>query len=762
MQILTDLQTRRIYVLSRAYLYESLQPGNTYTNVITYVVPPSLSTGRYNLTVHTDYASQVFEFDKDQNNILWREIHIEERLSDLVVSTLSTELESTLRGNIIHLNYTILNQGAGPTVGVWLDRVGISFQQRYIPSATTFFEQVVHNDALLLEQSTSQMLVIHVPRAFIGDVYVHIQVDYNGRVIEENEINNVGTDGPISLPPIFVDLNLETFSFNFNVTTAVTAGNTVALQWTVTNIGSAELVNGQWSDVVSLEDMSQDSGGSRTIKLLETQQRRSLLPFTGYEQSVDIQIPVELSGSHYLIISINDGRTIDENTVINNNIVRVPLTFSTPPTPDFIVNVVKVIYFDFDRILLVEWSVKNVGNSMKNMLLWTDQVHIHPHSIFDGRLATRVGETVISVGLLESQKEYFLSASFIIPVAIEGDYYVYIETDSGNDVVEIGGEDNNLKRSVNMISILRPPKPRLEIKISDISLPNSALAGEELQIGYTLINVGDSPLNLASWLDGIFLVSSKSVSRSEIFDRGILLTQVLNSRELAKNDQHSTLVHVTVPYGINEPLFLAVVVDVNNNLEELGVEQDGSYLLEFTQTPILIEQGPLPDLTILAASTIQILVGGQPVFVTYNVKNVGKNKAVGAWFEAIYLSEDALLDPFDTRLKTVQNLMELDEEQNYTQNVEVFIPFDIPSGNYYVFFEVDRMNRIAEFSASNNIAQQIVMITETVSTDISVTGVMANPTDLNYGDGKFHCNTRVNRVDSTSVLIMQMLPLTGG
>lgn len=762
MQTLTDLQTRRIYILSRTYHYESLQPGNTYTNVITYVVPPSLSTGRYNLTAHTDYASQVFEFDKDQNNILWHEIHIEERLSDLVVSMLSADLESTLRGNIIHLNYTILNQGAGPTVGVWLDRVGISFQQRHIPSSTTFLEQVVHNDALLQQQSRSQMLVIYVPRAFIGDVYLHIQVDYNGRIIEENEINNVGTNGPISLPPIFADLTLETFSFNFNVTTTVTAGETVGLQWTVTNIGSAEIVNGQWSDVVLLEDMSQDSGGSRTIKLLEIPQRRSLIPFAGYEQSADIQIPVELSGSHYLIISINDRRTIDENTVLNNNFVRVPLTFSTPPTPDFKVNVVKVSYFDFDRILSVEWSVRNVGNSMKNMLLWTDQVHIHTGSIFERRLATRLGETEVSIGLLESQKEYFLSASFIIPVAIEGDYYVYIETDSGNDVIEIGGEDNNLKRSTNMISVLQPPKPRLAIKINDISLPISALAGDKLQIDYTVTNVGDSPLNLASWIDGIFLISSKSVGRSEIFDRGIPLTQILNNRELAKNDQHSTSVSVTVPYGINEPLFLAVVVDVNNNLEELGIEQDDGYLLEFTQTPILIEQGPLPDLTVLVPSDIQTLVGGQPVFVTYDVKNVGKNKAAGAWYEAIYLSEDALLDPFDTRLKTVQNLMELDEEQNYTQNVEVFIPFDIPSTNYYLFFEVDRMNRIAEFSVSNNVAQQIVMITETVSTDISIIDVMANPTDLNYGDGKFHCNTRVNRSDSTFVFITQMLPSTGG
>ena len=79
------------------------------------------------------------------------------------------------------------------------------------------------------------------------------------------------------------------------------------------------------------------------------------------------------------------------------------------------------------------------------------------------------------------------------------------------------------------------------------------------------------------------------------------------------------------------------------------------------------------------------------------------------WFEAIYFSDNALLNSFDTRLRTVQNLRFLEEGENYTQSVEVFVPFDIPSGNYYLFFEVDGMNRIAELNISNNIAQQIVM-----------------------------------------------------
>ena len=695
-----------------------------------------MSSGRYNLTIHTDFTNRVFEFDRDQNNILWRIVHIEKQLSDLTVSSSSANLDSTPQGNIVQLDYTILNRGGGPTVGTWLDRVGISFQQQYLSSATTFLEQFVHTNALLSNQSRSLVLIVHVPQMFVGDIYLHVQVDYNGRIIEDNEMNNVHTEGPINLPAIFIDFEL--MNFIANVSSVVTAGDSIRVQWTVINIGSAEIQSGRWTDSISIEGASQITGESRSFKLEEIRQRRSVLARSTYEQYAVIQIPVELSGEYYLVVSINSERTINENSVYDNNIGRILVTLSAPPSPDFRVSVIEFTYysFDIDRILSVEWSVTNVGNSMKEKQLWTDQVYIHSDSNFNRQLAIRLGETEVLVGLLESQSEYILSASFILPVTIEGDYYVYVETDSGNDIMELNGEDNNIRRSVEMISVPQPRFPRLSIKISEAILPNSAFAGDELQIDYTVTNIGDSPLNLASWLDGLYLVSTKSLDRSQVVDSGILLSQVLNNMELDKNGQYFISVIVTVPYAINGPHFLAVLVDINDNLDEVAKEQT-THLLEFTLTPFLIEQGPLPDLTVIPPSVVPTLVGGQPAFVTYSVKNVGKNRAAGMWFEAIYLSEDAELDPFDTRIKTIQNLGRLAEEENYTQSVEIFVPFDIPSSNYYLFFEVDGMNRVAEFNISNNIAQQIVMIIEAISTDLAVTDVLADPTDLSYGEGKF-------------------------
>ena len=733
LQALVDPISKQIHRLGRLYHYGTLQPGSMYSNAITYVVPSSLSNGTYNLTGHTDYTNRVFEFDRDHNNIVWHEISIEERLSDLVVSMFSTSFDSTPQGNIICVNYTVLNQGTGPTLGSWVDRVGISFQSQFNPRATTFLRQFLHTRGLAPKEVISQMLTINIPRLFTGSIYVHIQLDFNGRIAEQSEINNVRTDGPINLPPVFPDLELKNFSLN--VSNTVAAGDTIAVHWMVVNIGTAQ-VSGRWLDAISLEEATQGNSMSRTFKLFQKQQTRTLLSSDNYEQSVDVSIPIELSGQYNLVISVNDDKAIYESSAFSNNFGRVSLFLTTPPTPDLKVNQVKFTYFDTDRILSVEWVVMNAGNTMKETLTWADQIHIHVSSVFDHELAIELGEVDVMVGLLESQSEYVLSKSFVLPTNIEGDYYVFVETDSRNDVMEVNGENNNMRKSNTMVSIFRSPIPSLAIKVNDSILPTFAHAGEQLEIDYEVTNFGDSTLRLTSWIDGIYLIPSNLVDRNEAITNGILLTQVLNNHELEEGDKYFTSVSVSVPYGVNQPLFLAIVIDVNNKLEIFTGDVDERYLLEFSQSPIFIEQGPLPDFIHIAVNISQVLVGGQPVSVRYVVSNAGKNRALGMWFEAIFLSEDAFLDPFDVRLKTVQNLMELNAEQSYEQSVEVFIPFDIPSGQYYLFYVVDGANRIAELSVSNNIAQQIVTIIETITTDLSVTNVSADPTRLNYGDSK--------------------------
>lgn len=300
--------------------------------------------------------------------------------------------------------------------------------------------------------------------------------------------------------------------------------------------------------------------------------------------------------------------------------------------------------------------------------------------------------------------------------------------------MEINGEDSNIRRSEDTILVDPPPNPRLRININEANLPASATAGQTLTVEYRITNIGNSPLRLTSWVDGIYLTSSNNIDRGDL-EGSILLVQILNNRRVDKNEIYSILVNVMVPHGVNQPLYLTVVLDMNGNIEELAVDRDSRNLHLSRMIPILIEQGPLADLSVVTPITTLNLQGGQPAMIMYQVLNRGENRATGVWYEAIYLSSNALLDPFDTKLKTVVNLMELGVNESYVQNVKIFMPFDLPTASYYLLFKIDGANRIAEFSRSNNINSLIIIITEAVSTDLTVVGVTTSSNTLDYGDG---------------------------
>ena len=181
-------------------------------------------------------------------------------------------------------------------------------------------------------------------------------------------------------------------------------------------------------------------------------------------------------------------------------------------------------------------------------------------------------------------------------------------------------------------------------------------------------------------------------------------------------------------------MHVVVVVDINEDLGDASQVDGNTY--STTTTPISVVDGPLSDLTVLPTTNSLSFRGGEPAMIPYMVLNNGENSALGVWYEAIYLSADALLDAFDTRLKSIVNMQPLSVNESYSQSAEVFVPYDLTNGAYYLFFEVDVSDHIFELNETNNIARKVVMVEETVSTDIVLASVTASPTNLEYGSGK--------------------------
>ncbi len=97
----------------------------------------------------------------------------------------------------------------------------------------------------------------------------------------------------------------------------------------------------------------------------------------------------------------------------------------------------------------------------------------------------------------------------------------------------------------------------------------------------------------------------------------------------------------------------------------------------------------------------QSVFSGTAVQVDYRVKNIGFRGVTGPWDDALYLSNDTVLDEDnDTHLTTVYNNINLNQSATYDRDVTVTLPQDI-SGQFYILLNIDVENETFEDGNDN-------------------------------------------------------------
>ena len=706
-----------------------LQSHSSYIVDVSFTIPPTILTGRYNVTIRTDYRNQVFELDQKENNLRWLIITIQERYSNLVITDTSHSVEPTIDGNLLTYTYSVENQGGGPTIGApWYDHLSIS------PTLSDDRDQMTlevfsYGSNLPVQGTYQNTIVRYLPQNTHGTLFLRLSVDDRLQVIEESEADNIVRSGGISVLPRYADLEVQ----ELTITTggSLLGGQDITLEWSVINQGEISVQESFWYDAVSLSPTQSLDGND--IKLVDVVVSNGadflLAPQNTYLERATVGIPSELDYSlnFYIILQVNSRNHIRENARLNNNLRVINIPLLPPPSPDLSVILVNYTYFPPTRILTVRWEVQNEGNSMTSAMSWRDQVFISVVPTFSLASSFVVGHRDQGRSMHANQV-YTERGSFFVSSGLSGRFYVYVYTDSSNSVRETDGEDNNVLRSVNFVSIAQQPSVTLNISIDFNSLPSDYLTGLNFRIQYTVLNFGQVAVGTSSWLDRIYLSGIANPSRSYLLNDAFPLAQILNTMALNQGESYSVGINVTLPPNVLGRQYLAILLDSNNGLDARIEGTSG--------VVITIEQGPLPDLIVNIISMDLNITSGQPASIEYSISNTGEASANGLWYEALILSTDAEIDPFDPRLITVRNppIGTLGVNESYNQNVEVFIPYDLPTLFYYMFIIVDTRDDIGEELNENNMGSFVLFITETVSTDIVITSVEVSPTDLTYGE----------------------------
>ena len=731
-------------------------PSSWYVRTVNHFIPASWSTGQYNITVYTDYNDDVFEFIFNNNNEKTVQVNVTQKLPDLTVTHVNASVTADYVQAYVRVSFSVENAGPGDTTEApWFDAIYISPQAHFSHSNAIWLGDFPHRVNLGSgKQYSMDTGPIRVSRDVFGQRYIHVRTNAYGTVTEDNINTNIRSSGYVTFTQVLPDFVVTNFTL-VSPDGPLLSDSKVSLSWTVENNGTGNTLSKFWQDTVYLSN-------SPTVRYNSTKltdsffYRQALSPGQSYTKVSSMKLPSDISGTYYFVLKVNEGGSVVEKGLQMNNLAWIRTDILPVPLPDLAVVDISFRFEEKRRFLTVWWSVANFGSWMRERLSWVDRVVISSsRGNIDGKDAHVLASESVTAKL-DEQQEYQLSVALQISNNIKGKFYVHTVTNANKTLSEVPGASNNIRASKDVLDVPPPLAAKLILTIIS-SLPSQITLGVPFSIVFRVQNVGLVTTKKTSWTDAIYAYGKKDANRTEVMERGSKLKYFPHIGALAAKSFYEETSNVSIPHGFRSSAFIYGFADIHSPftpwpeiVEPVNVTQPYVTQPNVTQpnatlptvtptvlTPIVITEGLLPDLQgSLGNSKVQTR-GGQPLNVTFNITNRGEFPARGAWYNALYLSQDVLIDPFDRRLATVKATY-LSVNDTMSLSAEVFIPYDTLDSDYYLLLSVDSKSTIWESDEQNNEAFLLIKINKTFSSDLEVVSVSSSSGQFYYGEGNNH------------------------
>ncbi|MEZ4961996.1 MAG: CARDB domain-containing protein [Saprospiraceae bacterium] len=525
------------------------------------------------------------------------------------------------------------------------------------------------------------------------------------------------TPGPIQsftlreLPDLIVN--------NVQVPVSPFSGQQIQVSWQIENQGLGNTLMDTWVDVVYLSldtilDPIDDLylGGFPYLTALNAGH--------AYAQSVQVTLPQNMIGPHYLIVSTNHYEEAKESDQ-DNNVSFAPINIQLTPPPDLQVSSVVVPSNTFSgQDLNVTWTVKNEGQGPTTIGQWQDKIYLDSHLVFNPLTAIPLGTFQYNDQALEIDSSYSQSQSVFLPVHVFGDYYIHVETDATNLVYENAFESNNTSPS-NPLAITLTPPP--DLAVTSVLIPDSVSNFESVSIEWTIFNQGASAAS-STWVDRVYIGSDSVFNVSS----AIFLVDKTHNTPLGLNESYTQHAVVPIPPGINGKYFMYIRTDHWNDVFEYTSENNNTFRSDSIE--ILS-----PDLTVVNFSAPDTAYSGKNVLVQWNAKNEGYGNLIGQYRkDKLFFSSHSVFHPDSvTALGSVGYNTALAPGQQVSKQLSVSLPNGI-SGTYYLYLITDSEGDVYEAgSESNNIVSGTLEVLLSPPPDLVVSSIELLPDSSSAG-----------------------------
>lgn len=706
----TDNQVGGDVLLGTFPLDQSLQPGESISRIQNVSIPTNAisSSGNYFVYVKTDDFGQIDEGANENNNIFFSPVSVRRILRPDLQITNITAPPTAFFGQQIQVQWTVTNNGAGPTNSPgWRDQVLIGPNPNL--NGATFLADSANVSYLAVGESYAATANVQIPRGFTGTYYFIIRTDVNNSVNEENENNNTSTQAVIiNIPPI-PDLRASVVQ----APDTGFAGAPISVSWTVTNNGdgAVPLTETTWYDAVYISRDTTLDGNDQVLGYRT--HTGSLAPGASYTVTdFSVNLPANTIGDYYVFVVTDTFGAVYEYTNENNNFDydRIepgsPMTVNAAPpdlrisssisSPDTAVS---------GSVISTSFTVNNQGAFDANGT-WRETIWLSADATFDPQTDTLLGS--VPRTNLGAGQSYTAAINASIPTCISGTFYLFAVTDYYNNIFEF---DPNFNAEANNVSAPRQisiTNSAPDLIVSAINVPPTVINGS-MPVSWTVRNQGLGATVQTSWADRIYLMNGSQLITLGVFQR---------QGALAVNAEYSRNEVVQVPLYLQGEFAIVVQTDVYNSVPECSFEQNNE-----NSSPTTL-QSDLPDLRINSVTAPVTATVGSTINVQWTGQNAGSAKPSGVWADRVYLSDNATFEPYDRLIGGAVFSQALAANETYSGNANVTLPNVLP-GSYYLITVADATGQISEGAAENNNATAVAITLTTPSVDLQVTSINA-------------------------------------
>ncbi|MDR2622557.1 MAG: PKD domain-containing protein, partial [Dysgonamonadaceae bacterium] len=477
--------TNAVYLTEHTYNIQ-LAKGQEKQNYLSATVPYNQSLeGKCYLFVRTDNWNAVSEISEANNTATCEFTYQYIPLPDLTVSDVSAGGQA-VPGELLSVSYRLNNIGALSITGEnYPVNIYISKKQNLDNEAVKceIVQQIQPGSGsgkqIAPNAYTDFVQQIRIPANIQGgSSYLHIVANENNVLEEINTENNRIATG------IFVAGNLPALKVSsYTIPENVLSSVPVEYEWTIANNGQVAATG--FTDAVYISSDNVLNGSDERLYLSEN----NVLPAGNTShRKVSVSIPDKWHGERYILIATNDNNKLQEADY-TDNIIAVPVTVTLSPLPDLAVTTFTAEpNARSGQSFQIKYQVSNTGVHKTRQDKWSDEFYLSPGTTLDKNHDYFLGKK-LRIGALEAGATYTDSVEVTIPADASGNYNVTVYTDAG-DVIYETDQINNIKQQ--SVAVYRPLP--CDLVVENVSAPAVITVGEQLEIGWTIRNNSNYPM----------------------------------------------------------------------------------------------------------------------------------------------------------------------------------------------------------------------------------------------------------------------------